>query len=182
MASPGAALSVQRSPRVAAQTALVVGVMALVAAFAILLLAATEDFTAPTTWPRHVVTTHPEPQHPLATGLSPDRGIRPGRRAAPGRSPHRVVWRRVGIFARISWTWQRLNVVTGRHGTRPSRMTRSTARIASRMRSSAPVRAPKPALPLPRPRSSRRRRSIVGKDHLRRSLDTLLGSHNAPAC
>jgi hypothetical protein len=63
MASPGAAtVSIQRSPKFASHTALVVGVLALVATFAFL-LAAIENFTFPTTWRSHVVAAHPEPEH-----------------------------------------------------------------------------------------------------------------------
>ncbi len=106
MASPGAALSVQRSWRVASQTAPVVGVMTLVAAFAILLLAAMEDVTAPTTWPPHVVMTHPEPAHPK-TGtrwrhvrvLVTNRGLVP---AASAR--HRVVYGSWHTTGSLGWT------------------------------------------------------------------------------
>jgi hypothetical protein len=111
MASPGAALSVQRSPRLAAQTALVVGVMALVAAFAVLLLAAMEDFTAPTTWTRHVVTTHPEPAHPKTSTrwqrhirtLVTNRGLAP---AASAR--HRVVYGSWHTTGSSGWPGEKL--------------------------------------------------------------------------
>jgi len=83
MASPGAAtLVVQRSPKAASQKALVVGVMALVTAFAFLLLAATGDFTSPTRRRAHVVAAHPEAAHAkigsrwreLNHALATDRG------------------------------------------------------------------------------------------------------------
>jgi hypothetical protein len=110
MASPGAALSVQRSPRVATQTAPVVGVMALVAAFVVLLLAATEDFTAPTTWTRHVVTTHPQPVHPKTNTqwqrhirtLATNRGLAP---AASAR--HRVVYGSWHTTGSSGWTGEK---------------------------------------------------------------------------
>jgi hypothetical protein len=65
MASPGAAvLSIQRSPRVPSQKALVVGVMTLIAALALFLLHGSADMTAAISSAREMLSTHPEPAHP----------------------------------------------------------------------------------------------------------------------
>jgi hypothetical protein len=85
--------------------------MVLVAAFAILLLAAMEDVTAPTTWPRHVVTTHPEPAHPKTgtrwrwhvLALVTNRGLAP---AASAR--HRVVYGSWHMTGSSGWPGEKL--------------------------------------------------------------------------
>ncbi len=91
MASPGAAtLSVQRSPKVGSQTVLVVGVMALVAALAFHVLAATEDFTSPTTWRGHMVAAHPEPaQAKTGSRWQLDRALATNREPVPAASARR---------------------------------------------------------------------------------------------
>jgi hypothetical protein len=85
--------------------------MAFIAAFAVLLLAAMEDITAPDTWPPQVATTHPEPAH-SRTGTRWRRHVRAlvtNRGLVPAASArHRVVsgpWHTTGSFG---WTGEKL--------------------------------------------------------------------------
>ena len=89
--------------------ALVVSVMALGAALAFLLLAATEDFTSPTTWRSYMVAAHPEPtQAQTGSRWQLGRALATNREPVPAASAqHRMIYGPWHATERFHRTWEK---------------------------------------------------------------------------